>query len=94
MNKPTANQLYKKSKSTLPFKEWLKEKQQNGDLDNHFNANGEKEVKEVKEVKKKSKPTLKKSKEKMIKWNAIAVISVGVVLYGIYKMSQSETESE
>jgi len=31
----TANQLYKQSNSTIPFKEWLKETQEQGMLDNH-----------------------------------------------------------
>jgi hypothetical protein len=83
MNKPTANQLYKESKSKKPFKIWLSEKQQSGDLENHFNANGEEEV-----VKKKNKPTLKKSKGELIKWNVVSVLFVGVALYGIYTLSQ------
>mgnify|MGYP003647028135 CR=1 FL=1 len=40
----TLNQKYKKSKSTLPFKEWVFDQQKNGilDLDNSkFSANGE-----------------------------------------------------
>jgi hypothetical protein len=31
----TANQLYKQSNSSIPFKEWLKETQKQGMLDNH-----------------------------------------------------------
>ena len=31
----SANQMYKQSKSSLPFKDWLKNTQQRGILDNH-----------------------------------------------------------
>lgn len=31
----TANQLYKQSNSSIPFKEWLKQTQEQGMLDNH-----------------------------------------------------------
>jgi hypothetical protein len=43
----TLNQKYKKSKSSLPFKEWVFEQQKNGRLDfedNKFSVDGNNEI--------------------------------------------------
>jgi len=87
MNKPSANQRYKESKSEMPFKEWLIGQQKEGNLENHFNAIGGK-------MSSKPKVTLKTSKAKMIKIGVLGVVAVSVLVYGIYAVSKNlEKES-
>ncbi len=79
----SANQLYKESKSELTFKEWLKEEQSKGVLENHdkmFNANGNGD----------STITTKKAKKKDGMLNIIGFVSLGILIYGLTKASASE----
>jgi len=99
----SANQLYKESKSEMPFKDWLKTQQEDGVLENHekmFNANGDEnledssnetnEVQEAEVVVKKTKSTTSiKAKNKGI-LNLIGLISLGVFVYGLHKASQQQ----
>ena len=99
----SANQLYKESKSQMPFKDWLKTQQEDGILENHekmFNANGDEnledssnetnEVQEAEVVVKKTKSTTSiKAKNKGI-LNLIGLISLGVFVYGLHKASQQQ----
>ena len=86
----SANQQYKESGSEMPFKDWLQTQQQVGKLADHekmFSADGETE-----EVKK-EKPTLKKAKVDLAKWNYLAIVSVVSLIYGLIKVSnQSSNE--
>lgn len=94
----TANQLYKQSNSSLTFKQWLKENQERGLLDNHeamYNMiDGEEEQEMDEEVvtdvpsKSVSKaPTTQKSVGKMSVVNIVGIIGVIVLIYGITKSS-------
>ena len=100
----SANQLYKESKSEVPFRDWLKTQQEDGALDNHekmFNANGEENIEDSKEsetsnvqeaeivVKKTKSTTSIKAKNKGI-LNLIGLISLGVFVYGLQKATQQE----
>jgi len=79
----SANQLYKESNSEMPFKDWLKNKQSEGVLENHekmFNANGKGD----------STLTIKKAKKKSGMLNIIGFVSLGVLIYGLTKASASE----
>ena len=79
----SANQLYKESKTELPFKQWLKKKQNEGVLENHekmFNANGKGD----------STLTTQKAKKKSGMLNIIGFVSLGVLIYGLTKVSASE----
>ena len=69
----SANQLYKESKTELPFKQWLKKKQNEGVLENHekmFNANGKGD----------STLTTQKAKKKSGILNIIGFGSLGVLI--------------
>jgi len=79
----SANQLYKESKSQVPFKEWLKDEQSKGVLKNHdnmFNANGNGD----------STLTTKKAKKKSGMLNIIGFVSLGILIYVLTKASSSE----
>jgi len=84
----TANQLYKESGSSLPFKEWLKQNQSKGLLDNHekmFNlmgVDGDTEEEVIEQVKPKS-ITTKKAKTNMGILNIVGIIGIGILLYGL-----------
>ena len=84
----TANQLYKESGSSLPFKEWLKQNQSKGLLDNHekmFNlmgVDGDTEEEVIEQVKTKS-ITAKKAKTNMGILNIVGIIGIGILLYGL-----------
>ena len=100
----SANQLYKESKSELPFKEWLKHEQKIGTLQDHetmFNADGETSVEETNDseakvtqeaevvVKKNKSTTSIKAKNKGI-LNFIGLVSLGVFVYGLHKATQQQ----
>jgi len=77
----SANQLYRDSKSELPFKKWLKTQQSQGVLQNHekmFNANGNGD----------SKMTTQKAKKKSGMLNIIGVVSLGILIYGLTRTSE------
>lgn len=82
----TANQLYKESGSNLSFKEWLKETQNKGILDNHeemFNLLGV-DGSEEKENNTSTKTlTRQQTKSSMGVLNMVGLIGLGVLLYGL-----------
>ena len=76
----SANQLYKESKSQLPFKEWLSIEQDNGKLlgdEKMFNASGDNE-----EKKSSANPTRTGG---MRMANLVGLLSAGMLAYGIYQ---------
>tara|TARA_R110001599_G_scaffold176223_1_gene368342 strand:- start:195 stop:485 length:291 start_codon:yes stop_codon:yes gene_type:complete len=93
----SANQLYKASKSKLPFKEWLLEEQQNGALADHekmFNANGEEidDIVDEEDVIVKRKPTTKKAQSSIMRNNIIGIVAMGLIIYGLNKYSSQASE--
>jgi hypothetical protein len=96
----TANQLYKQSNSSIPFKEWLKETQQQGMLDNHekmYNLiegqEGDTEMEESEEttdapvtkMATTNKTTTTKSTNPNQMRNLIALVGVCFLIYGLTK---------
>ena len=95
----TANQLYKQSNSSIPFKEWLKETQQQGMLDNHdkmYNLiEGQEGDTEMEESEATSdapvtktatnKATTTKSTNSNQMRNIIALVGVCFLIYGLTK---------
>ena len=92
----SANQLYKKSKTDLTFKQWLKDTQSQGVLDNHeepmFNANGDEQILANTEETSTSdssggnitlKLTTKKAKSTMGTTNIIGLLGLGLLIFGI-----------
>tara|TARA_R100000388_G_C7213958_1_gene145121 strand:- start:296 stop:526 length:231 start_codon:yes stop_codon:yes gene_type:complete len=74
----TANQKYKKSKSELPFKEWLKKEQKLGNLQNHNLIKDDVENNKTEII------TLnKKENNNLIHFLGLA--SAGLLLYGLTK---------
>jgi hypothetical protein len=82
----SANQLYKQSKSQLPFKDWLKETQKKGILKNHeqmYNlieegggsSNGT------------SKTTTQDAKSKLGMTNVLGIIGLAILIYGLSRTS-------
>tara|TARA_Y100001972_G_C7413402_1_gene214050 strand:+ start:81 stop:311 length:231 start_codon:yes stop_codon:yes gene_type:complete len=74
----TANQKYKKSKSELPFKEWLKEEQKLGNLKNHnlIKDSLEKDRTEILTIDKKPNNTL---------LHILGFASASLLIYGLTK---------
>tara|TARA_R110000744_G_scaffold156744_4_gene272482 strand:- start:7518 stop:7793 length:276 start_codon:yes stop_codon:yes gene_type:complete len=86
MNNKSANQLYKESKSELPFKKWLQQEQGNGVLADHekmFNADGD-ELEDDVVIK---KPTNKIAKSNLMRNNMIGIAAIGLIIYGLNKYS-------
>ena len=96
----TANQLYKQSNSSIPFKEWLKETQQQGMLDNHDKMSnliegqeGDTEMEEseatsdapVTKMATTNKTTTTKSTNPNQMRNLIALVGVCFLIYGLTK---------
>jgi hypothetical protein len=80
----SANQLYKESKSTLPFKEWLRIEQEKGNLQNcekMYNASGNND-----EINYMAKNT-KASRIRMT--NVVGLLSLGMIAYGIYQETKN-----
>lgn len=80
----SANQLYKESKSELPFKEWLKETQKKGILKNHeamYNMieEGSSETK--------TKSTTQSAKTKLGMTNLIGFVGLAILIYGLSRTS-------
>lgn len=79
----SANQLYKESKSELPFKEWLRIEQDKGNLLNYekmYNASGNND--ETKFL-----SNTKASTRNMA--NVVGLLSLGVLAYGIYQETKN-----
>lgn len=79
----SANQMFKQSKSTLPFKDWLQNTQQRGMLDNHekmYNLieNGEEEL---------PKLTTQEATKKFSTINLLGIIGIVALIYGLSKVS-------
>jgi len=93
----SANQLYKMSKSSLTFKEWLKDNQNKGLLDNHdlmYNLiDGQEDEKNSQETinstTNPSKPTTQKSFTQLTFVNIVALIGIGILIYGLSKSSNT-----
>lgn len=85
----SANQLYKQSKSNLAFKEWLKETQQKGILQNHekmYNLiESESEITPVSEPIKKT--TTQDAKTKLGMVNLLGFVGLGLLIYGLTRTS-------
>jgi len=85
----SANQMYKQSKSSLPFKEWLKHNQNRGILDNHekmYNLIDEAED-EVGTQTTKPLLTTQQGTKKLGTINLIGIIAIGVLIYGLSKVT-------
>ena len=83
----SANQLYKASGSNLSFKDWLKDNQKQGVLENHeqmFNADGETEKSEDKSE--------SKSVFRMNRNNLIGLAGLGLLIYGIHLVNKVSVE--
>ena len=82
----SANQMYKQSKSSLHFKDWLKTTQSRGILDNHekmYNLieNGDEE---------KPKLTKQEATKKFSTISLLGIIGVVVLIYGLSKVSTQQ----
>jgi hypothetical protein len=81
----SANQMYKQSKSGLPFKEWLKENQSRGILENHdkmYNMIDEAE-------KETTNLTTQQGTKKLGTINLIGIIGIVVLIYGLSKVTSA-----
>ena len=91
----SANQLYKQSKSSLRFKEWLLQNQDKGLLDNHekmynlIDGANEEVVDEEEVVETITKPTTKKSVSKLSMVNLVGIIGIGILIYGLTKSNNA-----
>ena len=82
----SANQLYKQSKSNLTFKEWLKDNQRNGILENH-----EKMYNMINEAERETTTmTTQQGTKKLGTINIIGIIGVVVLIYGLTKVTSAE----
>jgi hypothetical protein len=85
----SANQLYKQSKSNLAFKDWLKETQQKGILQNHekmYNLiESESETASINEPIKKT--TTQDAKTKLGMVNLLGFVGLGLLIYGLTRTS-------
>jgi hypothetical protein len=80
----SANQMYKQSKSGLPFKEWLKENQSRGILENH-----EKMYNMIDEAEKETTLTTQQGTKKLGTINLIGIIGIVVLIYGLSKVTSA-----
>ena len=82
----SANQMYKQSKSNKTFKEWLKETQGRGMLENH-----EKMYNLIDEAERENTTmTTQQGTKKLGTINLIGIIGVLVLIYGLSKVTASE----
>ena len=85
----SANQLYKSSKTNLSFKEWLKNNQKDGVLENHeemLNADGNKEEATNNKI------NDSKSIFKMNNVNLIGLVGLGLLIYGMSLLNKVNVE--
>jgi hypothetical protein len=81
----SANQMYKQSKSGLPFKEWLKENQSRGILENH-----DKMYNMIDEAEKETTTlTTQPGTKKLGTINLIGIIGIVVLIYGLSKVTSA-----
>lgn len=81
----SANQLYKQSKSELPFKEWLKETQKKGILQNHeamYNL-----IEEGANDTKTTSSTTQTAKTKLGMTNLLGFVGLALLIYGLSRTS-------
>jgi hypothetical protein len=85
----SANQLYKQSKTSLTFKEWLKETQEKGVLQNHekmYNLiESESEMPLINKTIKKT--TSQDAKTKLGMVNILGFVGLALVIYGLTRTS-------
>lgn len=84
----SANQMYKQSKSSLPFKDWLKNTQQRGILDNHekmYNL-----IENGYEEDETPKLTTQEATKKFSTISLLGVIGIVVLIYGLSKVSSQQ----
>ena len=77
--------MYKQSKSNLTFKEWLKDNQSKGILENH-----EKMYNMIDEAEKESTMTTQQGTKKLGTINLIGIIGIVVLIYGLSKVTSAE----
>jgi len=81
----TANQLYRQSNSELTFKEWLKENQKKGFLENH-----EKMFNMVDETTdEKPSVTTQQAKKGIGMLGVVGIVGLGLLLYGLSNSSSN-----
>ena len=92
----SANKLYKESKSPLSFKEWLKETQSKGILQDHekmynlIESEGEDEDEyddEIPSIKPVKKSTTQTAKTKLGMVNLLGFVGLAVLVYGLTRSS-------
>jgi hypothetical protein len=92
----SANKLYKESRSQLSFKDWLKETQQKGILQDHekmynlIESEGEDEDEyddEIPSIKPVKKSTTQTAKTKLGMVNLVGFVGLAVLIYGLSRTS-------
>ena len=92
----SANKLYKESKSQLSFKDWLKETQQKGILQDHekmynlIESEGEgddEDEDETPSTKPVKKSTTQTAKTKLGMVNLVGFVGLAVLIYGLTRTS-------
>lgn len=90
----SANKLYKESRSQLSFKDWLKETQQKGILQDHekmynlIESEGEDEDEdESPSIKPVKKSTTQTAKTKLGMVNLVGFVGLAVLIYGLTRTS-------
>jgi len=90
----SANKLYKESRSQLSFKDWLKETQQKGILQDHekmynlIESEGEDEDEdESPSIKPIKKSTTQTAKTKLGMVNLLGFVGLAVLIYGLTRTS-------
>lgn len=85
----SANQLYKQSKSSLPFKEWLKETQKKGILKNHEQMYNLIEEGGSPKTSSSIKPktTTQDAKSKLGITNILGFVGLALLIYGLTRTS-------
>lgn len=82
----SANQMYKQSNSELTFKEWLKENQSRGILDNH-----EKMYNLIDEAERENTTlTTQQGTKKLGTINLLGIVAVVVLIYGLSRVTSAE----
>ena len=85
----SANQLYKQSKSNLAFKDWLKETQEKGILQNHEKMYNliESENEVIAGNNSSRKTTTQDAKTKLGMVNLLGFVGLALVIYGLTRTS-------
>jgi len=92
----SANKLYKESRSQLSFKDWLKQTQQKGILQDHekmynlIESEGEDEDEyddEIPSIKPVKKSTTQTAKTKLGMVNLVGFVGLAVLIYGLSRTS-------